>query len=74
MRGAAPPERGASRAEICQTFGVTILGKHVLIRWALVRRISLTVDDQWELIASAVFGLTQSVADDIECVPTTNGR
>lgn len=34
----------------------------------------LTADDQWELIASAVFGLTQGVADDIECVPTTNKR
>jgi hypothetical protein len=28
-------------------------------------------DGQWELIASAVFGLTQGVADGIDCVPTT---
>ena len=31
----------------------------------------LAAEGQWELIASAVFGLTQGVADDIECVPTT---
>lgn len=32
----------------------------------------LAEDGQWQLIASAVFGVTQAVADDIECVPTTS--